>query len=319
MGSSISRTEVTRNKDTAEFVRYGASSALGGRRTQEDAYWALPASEQPGILNGFCRGFYVVCDGHGGADAAVFTSRNLLRFMLLHDALIQDASSALYGSFLRTDDEFRRQVDQNRLIDSGTTALAVAILKSRMLIGHVGDCRAILCRSGQAINLTTDHRPDVPEERHRIEAAGGWIDCEGYLNGDLQVSRAIGDFHYVDLKPASGNGPLIAAPEIREVKIDEKDEFLVLVSDGALQYQTPNAVVQIALHNLREFNSPQKAAEAVVHAATETGVRDNITVLICCLKNEYQKPKCGGGRSQFNIDKNSSSFASLIQAIETGV
>lgn len=217
---------------------------------------------------------------------------------------------------MRTDEEFRRQVNQRRLSDSGTTALAVAVLKSKMVLGHVGDCRAILCRSGRALNLTTDHRPDIPEERSRIEAAGGWIDCEGYLNGDLQVSRAIGDFHYADLKHDSGEGPLISAPEVREVKIDDKDEFLLLVSDGALQYQTPEAVVQIARHNLQEFNSPQKAAEAVVHAANNTGVRDNITVLICCLKNEYHKPECD---RHFNLDKNSSSFASLIQAIETGV
>eukprot|EP00210_Caulerpa_lentillifera_P008850 g8444.t1 len=185
-----------------------------------------------------------------------------------------------------------------------------------MLIGHVGDCRAILCRSGRAINLTTDHRPDILDEKTRIEAAGGWIDCEGYLNGDLQVSRAIGDYHYVDLKRLNGDGPLIAAPEIRQVEIDDKDEFVILVSDGALQNQTPDAVVQIARHNLREFNSPQKATEAVVCAANRTGVHDNITVLICCFKNEYGKPKCD---RNFNLDKNSSSFASLIQAIEAGV
>jgi len=109
MGLSVSRTEVRTNEKPSEFLRYGATSALGGRQTQEDAFWALPASYQPGILNGFWRGFYVVsqtlletdllilqvCDGHGGSDAAVFTSRNLLRFMLLHDSLLHDASRAL--------------------------------------------------------------------------------------------------------------------------------------------------------------------------------------------------------------------------------
>lgn len=205
---------------------------------------------------------------------------------------------------------------ERRLQDSGTTALAVVVLESKILVGHVGDCRAILCRSGRAINLTTDHRPDIPSEKSRIEAAGGWIDCEGYLNGDLQVSRAIGDYHYVDLKPMTGDGPLIAAPEIRQVEIDDKDEFVILVSDGALQNHTPDAVVQIARHSLHEFNSPQKATEAVVHAASSTGVHDNITALICCLKNEYHAPKCD---RNFNLDKNSSSFASLIQAIEAGV
>ncbi|CAN0557215.1 unnamed protein product, partial [Ectocarpus sp. 8 AP-2014] len=39
--------------------------------------------------------------------------------------------------------------------------------------GNVGDCRAVLCRRGVAIDLTSDHRPSRDDERARVKEAGG--------------------------------------------------------------------------------------------------------------------------------------------------
>jgi len=39
----------------------------------------------------------------------------------------------------------------------------------------VGDTRAILCRNGKAVTLTTDHNPENEKERKRIEQEGGLI------------------------------------------------------------------------------------------------------------------------------------------------
>lgn len=39
--------------------------------------------------------------------------------------------------------------------------------------GNVGDCRAVLCRGGEAVDLTTDHRPSREDERARVKDAGG--------------------------------------------------------------------------------------------------------------------------------------------------
>ena len=38
---------------------------------------------------------------------------------------------------------------------------------------NVGDCRAVLCRGGVAIDLTSDHRFSRTDERTRIINAGG--------------------------------------------------------------------------------------------------------------------------------------------------
>jgi protein phosphatase 1L len=39
-----------------------------------------------------------------------------------------------------------------------------------LVAANVGDARVVLCRGGQAVQLTVDHKPDVEAERKRIEA-----------------------------------------------------------------------------------------------------------------------------------------------------
>ena len=43
--------------------------------------------------------------------------------------------------------------------------------------------------------MSTDHRPDINEEKERIFRAGGFI-TEGRVNGNLNLSRCLGDFEY---------------------------------------------------------------------------------------------------------------------------
>jgi len=74
-------------------------------------------------------------------------------------------------------------------------------LKGCILYMHVdcgftlgaGDCRAVLCRGGSAIQLNREHSAEVLEERQRIEAAGGKLRevMGSWRIGDagLQVTR----------------------------------------------------------------------------------------------------------------------------------
>ncbi|KAF2312512.1 hypothetical protein GH714_034922 [Hevea brasiliensis] len=77
---------------------------------------------------------------------------------------------------------------------SGTTALTALILGRTMLIANAGDSRAVLGKRGRAIELSKDHKPNCTSERLRIERLGGVI-YDGYLNGQLSVARALGDWH----------------------------------------------------------------------------------------------------------------------------
>ncbi|XP_039051556.1 probable protein phosphatase 2C 2 [Hibiscus syriacus] len=95
----------------------------------------------------------------------------------------------------------------------GTTALTALIFGRLLMVANAGDCRAVLCRKGEAIDMSEDHRPIYPSKRMRVEELGGFID-NGHLNGVLPVSRALGDW---DMKfPKGSSSPLIAEPEFRQ-------------------------------------------------------------------------------------------------------
>ena len=50
-----------------------------------------------------------------------------------------------------------------------------------------------------------------------------------------------------------------------------------------------------------------------VKAAKKFGVHDNVTVLIFCFKNAFQRTH---SNSQLRLDRSSASYASLISALE---
>lgn len=69
-------------------------------------------------------------------------------------------------------------------------------------------------------------------EKARICAAGGFVDF-GRVNGNLALSRAIGDFEFkksVDLSPEQQI--VTAFPDVVAHSITDDDEFLVIACDG---------------------------------------------------------------------------------------
>jgi serine/threonine protein phosphatase PrpC len=117
----------------------------------------------------------------------------------------------------------------------GTTALGAFLLGSRLVVFNIGDCQAVLCSGGTAVEMSVPHKPGVPAETRRVEAANGWVTEEkelymGRLHrmadhlddplvlsraqqvnwvtihrvcGELAVSRSIGDPDYKSFRPGS--------------------------------------------------------------------------------------------------------------------
>ncbi|MFS8017880.1 putative protein-serine/threonine phosphatase [Helianthus anomalus] len=57
------------------------------------------------------------------------------------------------------------------------------------------------------------------QEKERCERLGGYFDEDGYLNGQLSVTRAIGDWHMKKEKL------VIAEPDVRQMVLTDNDEF----------------------------------------------------------------------------------------------
>lgn len=65
----------------------------------------------------------------------------------------------------------------------------------KLYIANAGDSRSVLGRGGKAVPLSFDHKPENDEERKRIEKAGSVI-TEGRVDGNLNLSRSLGDLRY---------------------------------------------------------------------------------------------------------------------------
>lgn len=76
-------------------------------------------------------------------------------------------------------------------------------------------------------------------EKARITAAGGFVDF-GRVNGNLALSRAIGDFEFKKSAELAPEQQIVTAyPDVVVHEMSDDDEFLVIACDGKLiQRQT---------------------------------------------------------------------------------
>ncbi|KAI3807823.1 hypothetical protein L1987_23758 [Smallanthus sonchifolius] len=156
---------------------------------------------------------------------------------------------------------------------SGSTAVTLIKQGQNLIIGNIGDSRAVLCTRDEsnslvAVQLTVDLKPNLPAEEERIRKSRGrvfalqeepdvtrvWLpnnDSPG-----LAMARAFGDFCLKDFG-------LISIPDIFYRSLTEDDQFVVMASDGIWDVLTNNDVVNI----VASAESRSCAARAVVESA----------------------------------------------------
>lgn len=78
---------------------------------------------------------------------------------------------------------------------AGCTANVCLITPQKLYVANAGDSRSVFSFKGQAKEMSEDHKPDNELEKNRITKAGGEV-WEGRVNGNLNLSRAIGDMEY---------------------------------------------------------------------------------------------------------------------------
>ncbi|XP_014505138.1 probable protein phosphatase 2C 59 [Vigna radiata var. radiata] len=243
---------------------YGYASSPGKRSSMEDFY----ETKIDGV-DGEIVGLFGVFDGHGGARAAEYVKQNLFSNLIRHPKFISDTKSAIADAYNHTDSEFlKSENNQNR--DAGSTASTAILVGDRLLVANVGDSRAVICRGGNAIAVSRDHKPDQTDERRRIEDAGGFVMWAGTwrVGGVLAVSRAFGDRllkQYV-----------VADPEIQEEKVDSSLEFLILASDGLWDVVSNEEAVSM----IKPIPDAEEAAKRLMQEAYQRGSSDNITCVV---------------------------------------
>jgi serine/threonine protein phosphatase PrpC len=100
---------------------------------------------------------------------------------------------------------------------------------------NVGDSRSFLVHTDGSIqSLTEDHKPDLPQEEARIRAAGGFVHVSR-VDGQLAMSRAIGDWSYKsNPNLAADQQKVIAVPQLIRGTAAPTD-ILVICCDGLVE------------------------------------------------------------------------------------
>ncbi|MFS7962638.1 putative protein-serine/threonine phosphatase transcription factor DBP family [Helianthus anomalus] len=276
----------------AEFLpilRSGAWADMGFRGSMEDVYICADSFLNHYAAKNPIQGpaaFYAVFDGHGGKHAADFACEHLPRFIFEDDDFPREIERVIASAFAQTDSAFAKACMLDADLASGTTALAALVIGSSLVVANAGDCRAVLCRRGKAIEMSKDHKPMCIREKKRIEASGGYV-YDGYLNGQLNVARAIGDWHMEGLKNQDGDGgPLSSEPELMMTKLTEDDEFLIIGCDGIWDVFMSQNAVDFARRKLQEHNDPVLCSKELVSEALKRNSGDNLSAVVVCFKSE---------------------------------
>ncbi|KAH0992443.1 hypothetical protein GBA52_003926 [Prunus armeniaca] len=182
----------------------------------------------------------------------------------------------LKDSFLKAFKVMDKELKLHPRIDcycSGTTAVTLVKQGQDLVIANVGDSRALLGTRDEdgslvAVQLTVDLKPNLPRETERImrckgrvfalqnepEVARVWLPNSN--SPGLAMARAFGDFCLKDFG-------LISVPDISYRRLTEKDEFVVLATDGIWDVLSNEEVVKIVALAPRA-----SAARALVESAT---------------------------------------------------
>ncbi|KAK6944410.1 PPM-type phosphatase-like domain [Dillenia turbinata] len=273
-------------------LRSGEWSDIGCRPYMEDTHICISDLAKKfgcNLLNKEAVSFYGVFDGHGGKDAASFVCDHLPRVIVEDADFPFELEKVVTRSFVETDAAFSKSCSVDTALPSGTTALTAMIFGRSLLVANAGDCRAVLSRGGVAIEMSKDHKPCCVKERRRIESLGGYID-DGYLNGILGVTRALGDWHLEGMKEGERGGPLSAEPELKLITLTKEDEFLIIGSDGVWDVFTSQNGIDFARRRLQVHNDVKLCCKEVVAEAIKRGASDNLTVVMVCFHMEPPPP-----------------------------
>ena len=193
--------------------------------------------------------------------------------------------AALLKGFLYCDQRYLVEQETNGE-KSGTTACAVLIDHSDIYVANCGDTRAILSRAGQAIELSRDHKPTDPEEKARVEAAGGRVpDGSGYVElGDkgLAVSRAMGNPSFKQNPTKSDAGQVIIPHpyQSRTARQFGVDEFVIVATDGLWNVCSHQYAVEFVRKRLLANTDVEDIAHKLTQHALDRKTNDNCSCVI---------------------------------------
>lgn len=153
-------------------------------------------------------------------------------------------------------------VEEEGVEMKGCTANVVFIKEGKAYIANAGDSRAIAIMSdGTVEELSIDHKPENKTESDRITKAGGTI-FNGRVEGNLNLSRGLGDLHYKANKALKPEEQMICAyPDVQIKNINANIQYIVMGCDGVYEIRNSQEIGNFVV---AESKAPDTKLTAIV-------------------------------------------------------
>jgi len=308
MGALLDKPNTNKETNVGQGnqLRFGGSGMQGWRPLMEDQMEMLACFPEMKDVS-----LFGVYDGHGGSFTSDYVKRHMIRIIesmhwfhfyknlpaqSLRDAPmgLEIVKQIMTDSFVAIDREMLSEVHETRwrdidirthkkkLDESGCTCCIVLITPKHIICANAGDTRACYCTGGEVVQLSFDHKPHHAAEQNRIEAAGGYVSMKR-VDGDLAVSRGLGDFRYKEnhyLEPDMQKVSCIPDFIVHD-RDPIKDEFLVIGCDGIFDVMSCDEVCSSIQRIFDEGETDLGiAAEEILDLCLEKESKDNMTLII---------------------------------------
>ncbi|QCD87271.1 protein phosphatase [Vigna unguiculata] len=218
-------------------------------------------------------GLFAIFDGHSGQSVPDYLKSHLFDIILKEPNFWTEPADAVKKAYGITDSTI---LDKSGELGRGGSTAVTAILINcqKLVVANIGDSRAVLCKNGQAKQLSVDHEPSVESED--IKNRGGFVsNFPGdvpRVDGQLAVSRAFGD--------KSLKVHLSSEPHVMVEKIGDDAEFVILASDGLWKVMTN----QEAVDAIRDVKDARSAAKILTEEARNRKSSDDISCVVVKLQ-----------------------------------
>lgn len=283
--------------------KFASAVAKGRRKTMEDLATCQVGFTGKKYVKDI--GWFAVFDGHGGRRVADYCSKNMFSRFMHTDTMksyqltVDNITRGLREAYLEMDDEVdslapllitqppKTCIGKPRDVYvnceyTGTTATTVVLTKSHIHVAHVGDSRAVFVSDGKVKYETFDHHPDAPEEMKRILEANGSV-VNSRIEGNLAVSRAIGDFVYKrDLARKISQQWVIPIPVVETFERTPEDEYLIIASDGLWAVMETDEVIEFINEKTKSkgMSLARCCDELMNECLRNRGSADNVSLVL---------------------------------------
>ena len=156
---------------------------------------------------------------------------------------------------------------------AGCTANVLLITPDQIFCANSGDSRSVLCKKGQAVELSEDHKPDLPTERARILASGHTVE-DGRVDGIIAISRSLGDWEYKNPKLAPEKMAVSGVPEITKTELSPDLDFIICACDGIWDCMTSQEACDFVKNGKKKIATYKPQTTPTLKGGKKPGLKD---------------------------------------------